>query len=119
MAKKFLSALLAVLMIVGMVPMAAMADVAEYEPTLAVGVSESESKAKEDAGKAVGATISSDVGQAKNILWFAMTGLGTGSKYSLSVKNANGDEFGPICVELIDTLRNLSEMETPHYYNVF
>ncbi len=93
MAKKFLSALLAVLMIVGMVPMAAMADVAEYEPTLAVGVSESESKAKEDAGKAVGATISSDVGQAKNILWFAMTGLGTGSKYSLSVTNANGDEL--------------------------
>ena len=34
-------------------------------------------------------------------------------------KNDNGDEFGPICVELIDTLRNLSEMETPHYYNVF
>ena len=33
--------------------------------------------------------------------------------------NANDEEFSPICVELIDTLRNLSEMETPHYYNVF
>lgn len=31
----------------------------------------------------------------------------------------NTGEFGPICVELIDTLLNLSETERPHYYNVF
>lgn len=34
-------------------------------------------------------------------------------------RDANDSEFGPTCVELIDILQNMSEMETPHYYNVF
>lgn len=34
-------------------------------------------------------------------------------------QDENIGEFGPICVELIDTLLNLSETERPHYYNVF
>lgn len=34
-------------------------------------------------------------------------------------QNENAGEFGPICVEMIDTLLSLSEKERPHYYNVF
>lgn len=32
--------------------------------------------------------------------------------------DANDEEFGPICVELIEALHNLSDMERPKYYNV-
>lgn len=94
MAKKFLSALLAVLMVISMVPMAAMAEgeMAEKVPTLAVGANDSNTDAVAAIKKAVGASEVSLEGDQGNILWFAMTGLGT-KNYSLSVKNASGAEL--------------------------
>lgn len=94
MAKKFLSALLAVLMVISMVPMAAMAEgeTAEKVPTLAVGANDSNTDAVAAIKKAVGASEVSLEGDQGNILWFAMTGLGT-KNYSLSVKNASGAEL--------------------------
>lgn len=96
MAKKFLSALLAVLMVISMVPMAAMAEgeftAAEKVPTLAVGANDSNSDAVEAIKKAVGASEVSLEGEQGNILWFAMTGLGA-NNYSLSVKSASGAEL--------------------------
>lgn len=96
MAKKFLSALLAVLMVISMVPMAAMAEgeftAAEKVPTLAVGANDSNTDAVAAIKKAVGASEVSLEGEQGNILWFAMTGLGA-DNYSLSVKSASGAEL--------------------------
>lgn len=96
MAKKFLSALLAVLMVISMVPMAAMAEgefnAAEKVPTLAVGANDSNTDAVAAIKKAVGASDVTLEGDQGNILWFAMTGLGA-DNYSLSVKSASGAEL--------------------------
>lgn len=99
MAKKFLSALLAVLMIVSMVPMTAMADsdttsVAETTPTIVAGVSADASKAAEAIGKILTRDVTCDGDHMdKGVLWFAMTGLGHNQKYSLSVTDAKGNEL--------------------------
>ena len=96
MAKKFLSALLAVLMVISMVPMAAMAEgVDETVPTLVVGLSKDPDTANADIGKALGGTASiSDAEGKGNILWFGMTGLGTNNnEYRLSMTDSEGKEL--------------------------
>lgn len=40
-------------------------------------------------------------------------------KAQIYAENKNAGEFAPTCAELIDNLLNLSETESPHYYNVF
>lgn len=89
MAKKFLSALLAVLMVISIVPMTAMADsIAETTPTLVVGVSANAATATTDVNKVLSREVTLSADPDAPILWFAMTGLGTDSnknKYKLSM----------------------------------
>ena len=98
MAKKFLSALLAVLMVISMVPMAAMAEgvTAETVPSLALVAY----PVGDDAATALQKVLNLDskptlsvAETSNNILWFAFSGLGSGDKYSLSMKDAAGKEL--------------------------
>ena len=85
MKKRFLSALLAMAMVLTMLPTAAFAT----GEAVVAGFSANANDAITDINTATKLNAQSVLGSedAENLLWFVVTGLTAKSKYSLSVKN--------------------------------